>query len=255
MATRQPLTNDERALYEWQLWVPDFGEPGQERLKGSTVLVSRCGGVGGAVACELAVAGVGHLILAHGGLLRADDLNRQILMHHAGIGTPRVDIAARRLRELNPFLRVTSVAENISENNVERLVESADLVVGCAPLFSERLLLNRAAVRQNKPLVDCAMYGLEAQLLTVWPGRTPCLACLYPQVPPAWKREFPVFGAVAGTIGCLGAMEAIKILAHLGEPLLGRMLTCDLRDMTFRQVHVQRLPGCAVCGSSPSSAP
>jgi molybdopterin/thiamine biosynthesis adenylyltransferase len=248
MGTPRPLTDAERALYEWQLWVGGFGEPGQERLKGASVLVSRCGGVGGAVAYQLAAAGVGRLVLAHAGNLRANDLNRQLLMSHDGIGRPRVEQAARRLREFNPFVEVEAVAENVSAENVERLVAGVDLVVACAPLFRERLLLNRAVVAQGKPLVDCAMYELEAQLTTVLPGRTPCLACLYPSEPPAWRREFPVFGAVAGTVGCLGALEAIKVLANLGEPLLAQLLVCDLRDVTFRKVAIGRRPGCAVCG-------
>ncbi len=243
-----PLTDEERAIYEWQMWVPDFGAAGQERLKGASVLISRVGGVGGAVAYQLAAAGVGRLILAHAGNLRASDLNRQLLMTHDGLGRPRIETAARRLRELNPRLHVEALAENVSEDNAARLVAMADLVVGCAPLFSERLLLNREAVRQRKPLVDCAMFELEAQLTTIVPGRTPCLACLVPEPPPAWKRAFPVFGAVAGTIGSMGAMEAIKVLAGLGEPLLGRLLLCDLRSMSFRTLPIQRRAECGVCG-------
>lgn len=248
MGPRRPLTEDERARYEWQLGVTGFGAEGQERLKGAAVLVSRCGGVGGAAAYQLAAAGVGRLVLAHAGNLRVDDLNRQLLMTHDGIGRPRVEQAARRLRELNPFLEIEPVAENVGEENVERLVGGVDLVVSCAPRFRERLLMNREAVRRGKLLVDCAMYELEAQLTTIVPGRTPCLACLYPSEPPGWQRQFPVFGAVAGTVGCLGAMEAIKVLAGLGEPLLGKLLVCDLRDMTFRRVGITRDPRCPVCG-------
>ncbi|MCC6420318.1 MAG: HesA/MoeB/ThiF family protein [Gemmataceae bacterium] len=248
MGDARPLTDAERAVYEWQLWVDGFGEPGQEKLKGASVLVSRCGGVGGAVAYQLAAAGIGRLVLAHRGDVRANDLNRLLLMSYDGIGRPRVEQAAVRLRQLNPFVEIETIAENVTEENAERLVGRVDLVVGCAPLFRERLLLNRAAVAQGKPLVDCAMYELDTQLTTVVPGRTPCLACLYPTEPPAWKREFPVFGAVAGAIGCLGAMEAIKVLAGLGEPLLGQLLIGDLRDMTFRKVAIQRNSACAVCG-------
>jgi molybdopterin-synthase adenylyltransferase len=248
MPGRKPLTDAERAVYEWQLWVQGFGEPGQELLKGASVLVSRCGGVGGMVACELAAAGVGRLVLAHAGNLRPSDLNRQLLMSHDGLGRPRALLAAERLRELNPHVEIEAVPENVTEGNTGRLVGGVDLVVDCAPRFEERLLMNREAVRQGKPLVECAMYELEAQVTTVVPGRTPCLACLYPEPPPAWKREFPVFGAVAGVVGCLGAMEAIKVLAGLGEPLLGKLLTCDLRDMTFRKVTIHRRPGCRVCG-------
>jgi molybdopterin/thiamine biosynthesis adenylyltransferase len=248
MELGQTLSEAERARYEWQLRVPGFGEPEQERLKGASVLISRCGGVGGIVAYELASAGVGRLVLAHAGAVRLNDLNRQLLMTTDWIGKPRVECAARRLRELNPLVEIETVAENIREENAERLVGRVDLVVDCAPLFSERLLLNREAVRQNKPLVDCAMYDLEAQITTIVPGKTPCLACLYPAEPPGWKRTFPVLGAVAGVIGSLGAMEAIKVLASLGEPLLGRMLLCDLRVMSFRQTHIKRRAGCDVCG-------
>jgi len=250
MTTRpdKPLTDADRAIYEWQMWVSSFGEEGQRRLKNASVFISRVGGVGGMVAYELAAAGVGRLVLAHAGNVRPDDLNRQLLMTHDWIGRPRMDLAPRRLRELNPSLDVLPVPENVTEANIERLVGEADLVVNCAPVFSERLLMNREVVRQGKPLVDCAMYELEGQLTTVVPGRTPCLACLYPSEPPTWQRRFPVFGAVAGMVGCLGAMEAIKVLAGLGEPLLGQMLTFDLRDMTFRKAAIRRRPDCAVCG-------
>jgi molybdopterin/thiamine biosynthesis adenylyltransferase len=243
------MGDDERAIYAWQLPVPGFGEAGQLSLRSARVLVSRVGGVGGAAALQLAAAGVGTIVLAHAGALRPDDLNRQVLMSHAGIGTARVDLAARRLRELNPYVAVEAIAENVAEANVAGLVGRVDLVVSCAPLFSERLLLNREAVRQGKPLIDCAMYELEAQLTTVLPGRSACLACLYPEAPPAWRRQFPVFGAVAGVAGSLGAMEAIKVLAGLGEPLVGRLLLCDLRDMSFRKVAVRRRPDCPVCGA------
>jgi molybdopterin/thiamine biosynthesis adenylyltransferase/molybdopterin converting factor small subunit len=245
-----PVTDAERAIYEWQLSVDGFGETGQEKLKGSTVLVSRCGGVGGMVAYELAAAGIGRLVLAHAGNLRASDLNRQLLMAHTGLGRPRVELAAERLRELNPFVEVQAVPDNVSDSNVAELVGGVDLVVVCAPLFEERLRLNTEAVAQGKPLVDCAMFELEAQVTTILPGQTPCLACLYPAPPPAWKRQFPVFGAVAGVAGCLGAMEAIKVLAGLGEPLLGKLLTCDLRDMSFRKATINRRPACPVCSKT-----
>lgn len=248
MDSPHSLNDAERAQYEWQMSVPGFGETGQERLKASSVLISRCGGVGGVVAYELAAAGVGRLVLAHAGNVRPSDLNRQLLMTHAGIGQPRMESAGRRLRELNPHIEIETVAENISAANVERLVSRVDLIVDCAPIFPERFLMNSEAVRQRKPLVDCAMYGLEAQITSIIPGQSPCLACLYPVEPPFWKRQFPVFGAVAGMVGSLGAMEAIKILAGLGKPLISELLICDLADMTFRKAQVQRRAGCAVCG-------
>lgn len=245
-----PLTAEDRAVYEWQMWTRDFGEAGQERLKGSSVLVTRVGGLGGVVAYELAAAGVGQLVLAHAGDVRPSDLNRQLLMTHDWIGRPRIESARRRLLELNPRLQIVAVAENAMDANVRGLVEQVDLVVDCAPVFSERFTLNREAVRQRKPLVECAMYELEATLTTIVPGRTPCVACLYPDAPPAWQRQFPVFGAVSGSVASLAAMEAIKLLAGFGEPLLGRMLYCDLREMTFRVRSLERRPDCPVCGGT-----
>lgn len=243
------LTDLERRLYEWQLWVPGFGEAGQQKLKSASVLISRCGGVGGAAAQQLAVAGVGRLVLAHAGSLKPSDLNRQILMRHDGLGRSRVEQAARRLRELNPLVTIEAVPENVSDENAARLVGSVDLVLCAAPLFQERLRLNRAAVQQHKPLVDCAMCDLGVQVTTVLPGQTPCLACLYPEAPPDWKRQFPVFGAVAGVAGNLGAVEAIKVLAGLGEPLRDRLLVGDLRAMSFRTVKTRRDPLCPVCAA------
>ena len=158
MSPRQPLTDEERAVYEWQIWVADFGEQGQQALKAASALVSRVGGLGSAVAYQLAAAGIGKLVLAHAGNVKPSDLNRQILMTHDWLGKPRVECAARRLRELNPHVEVVPVAENISEANVERLVHEADLILDCAPLFEERYALNREAVRQRKPMVECAVY-------------------------------------------------------------------------------------------------
>ncbi len=245
----QSLTDLERQVYQWQLWVAGFGEEGQRRLKGATVLVSRCGGVGGAVALELAAAGVGRIILAHAGKLKPSDLNRQILMTHDWLGRPRVECAAERLRALNPRVEVVAIPENVSEANAAHLIRQVDVVADCAPLFEERFLMNREAVRQRRPMVECAMYELEAQITSIIPGHTPCLACLCPEAPTDWHRQFPVFGAVAGMVGCLGAMEVIKLLTGLGEPLRNRMLTCDLRTMSFRTVNTIRRPDCPVCGA------
>ena len=248
MESNPILTEQEKSIYEWQMWVPDHGEVGQQKLKGASVLVSRCGGVGGAVALELAAAGVGRIVLAHAGNLRPGDLNRQILMTHAWLGQPRVECAARRLAELNPRVQIVPIAENVTDANARHLVGQVDLVVDCAPLLEERLLMNREAVRQKKPLVECAMYELEIRLTTVLPGTTPCLACLYPDSVPHWKRQFPVFGAVSGAVGCLGAMEAIKVLTGIGRPLLGELLVGDLRAMTFRKLAIKRDAHCRVCG-------
>lgn len=243
------LTDAERSRYQWQMWSPEIGETGQLRLKRARVLISRCGGVGGAVAYQLAAAGVGTLVIAHAGNIRTDDLNRQLLMTHAAIGQPRAQCAAARLRELNPHVNVVPIAENMHAGNVQSLLEQVDIVVDCAPLFAERFAMNDEAVRQRKPMVDCAMYDFEAQLTTILPGQTACLRCLVPNEPASWKREFPVFGAVAGTIGSLAAVEVIKLITGVGDLLSGRLLLADLRAMSFRTLTVDRNPQCAVCAT------
>ena len=242
------LTDEERSIWQWQMWVSDFGEAGQEKLKNAAVLVSRCGGVGGAVAYQLAAAGVGRLVIAHAGNIQPSDLNRQLLVTHDAVGTPRIDSIERRLKELNPRLEVVAVDENVHENNVRHLVAQVDVVVDCAPLFEERYLMNQAAVRLGKPMVDCAMYDLEARITTFLPGKTACLRCLYPEFPTQWKREFPVFGAVSGAVGSMGAMEAIKVIAGFGKPLANRLLIINLRDFTFQMVNMVRDANCPCCG-------
>lgn len=241
------LTEEELATYEWQMWVPEFGQEGQERLKSSAVMVSRLGGVGGLVAYQLAAAGIGKLVLAHAGNVKHSDLNRQLLMTHSQLGKPRIESAKRRLLELNPRLEIVAAAENVSEENAEDLVSQCDLVVDCAPLFPERFAMNAAAVAQRKPMVECAMYELEAQITSITPGASPCLNCIYPTAPPSWTRQFPVFGAVSGTIACMAAMEAIKILSGIGEPLTGRMVHMDLRSMRFHTLPVTARTDCPTC--------
>lgn len=244
------LSDDEKAVYEWQMSVADFGEAGQQKLKDASVLISRVGGVGGVVAYQLAAAGVGRLVLAHAGNVKPSDLNRQLLMTHSQLGKSRIESAARRLQELNPRLEVVPVAENVNADNAARLVEQADLVVDCAPLFPERFAMNAAAVAAGKPMIECAMYELEAQITTLVPGQGPCLRCFVPEAPPSWTRQFPVFGAVSGTVACMAAMEAIKVIAGLGQPLIGRMLKFDLRDMRFHTVPLARRPDCGTCATS-----
>ncbi|MEM9645965.1 MAG: ThiF family adenylyltransferase [Planctomycetota bacterium] len=132
------LTDEERATYEWQMWVSGFGEEGQQKLKQSSVMISRVGGVGSVVAYELAAAGVGKLVLAHAGNVKPSDLNRQLLMTHDGIGKPRMESIRRRLLDLNPRMEIVAVEENVTERNAKELVDQCDVVVDCAPLFHER---------------------------------------------------------------------------------------------------------------------
>ncbi|MBX7209424.1 MAG: HesA/MoeB/ThiF family protein [Verrucomicrobiaceae bacterium] len=249
------LTDEDRAMYEWQMWVPGVGEEGQRKLKGASVLISRVGGLGGLVALELAAAGVGRLVLAHAGNLRASDLNRQLLQTYDHIGRPRMESIVRRLREINPRIEIVGIEENVSEHNAARLVKEAGIVVDAAPMFEERLALNDAAMAQRKPMVECSMHALEASVTTFIPGSTGCLRCYVPVVPPTWKRQFPVFGAVSGTAACIGAMEVIKLITGIGRPLAGEMVTIDLGINTWRKVKLPRREDCRGCAGQAEVPP
>ncbi len=249
------LSAHDRERYGWQLDIDGFGEAAQARLRQSTVLISRLGGVGGTAAMQLAAAGVGRLVLAHGGDLRLDDMNRQMLMSTDAVGHPRMESIVRRLREINPTVELVAESANASAGNIARLAEEADLIIDAAPLFEERYLLNEASIRRGIPMVEAAMYDMEIHVTTFVPGQTPCLRCFCPEIPAWWKRRFPVFGAVASTAGCLAATEALKVLGAFGKPLLGRMLHLDLGTGTSRTLQIARDPRCPTCHSTPSPPP
>ena len=233
-----PFLDDlDRTIYQWQMWADGVGELGQRKLKNARVLISRVGGVGGVVAYELAAAGVGKLVLAHGGTIKHSDLNRQLLMTYD----------RQRLLQLNPRIQVDVVDANINDENVDALVSQVDIVVDCAPIFEERYAMNRAIVAQGKPMVECAMFELEGSITTILPRRSPCLACLSPKSPPAWRRQFPVFGAVSGTVGCLAAVEVIKLITGIGESLAGTLLVMDLASMTFSRRKIHQDMECPIC--------
>jgi molybdopterin-synthase adenylyltransferase len=243
------LTSTELERYRRQIMLPGFGEAAQQRLKDSTVLVTGVGGLGGTAALYLAVAGVGKLILVRGGELRLDDMNRQVLMSDDWVGKPRVFKAKETLNAINPDVEVTAIYDYITPANVDVLVATADLALDCAHNFTERDLLNAACVQQGKPMVEAAMNDMEAYLTTIVPGVTPCLSCLFPEKPDWDKRGFGVLGAVSGTLACLAALEAIKVLAEFGQPLFSQLLTMDLGRMEFAKRRPYHDPDCPVCGS------
>lgn len=245
----QPLTPIELERYRRQIMLPGFGEASQQRLKDSTVLVTGVGGLGATAALYLAVAGVGKLILLRGGELRLDDMNRQILMTHDWVGKPRVLKAKQTLEAINPDVQIDAICEYVTPGNVDDLVRSADIVLDCAHNFVERDLLNAACVRWGKPMVEAAMNDMEAYLTTIVPGLTPCLTCIFPEKPDWDKRGFGVLGAVSGTLACLTALEAIKLITGLGTPLLSQLLTMDLSRAEFSKRHPYHDPNCPTCGS------
>jgi molybdopterin-synthase adenylyltransferase len=245
-----PLSPTELERYRRQMQLPGFGQAAQERLKASTALVTGVGGLGGTAALYLAVAGVGRLILVRGGNLQRDDLNRQVLMTDDWVGKPRVFKAQETLAALNPDIHIDAICDYVTAENIDALVQQADITLDCAFDFKERDLLNAASVRWGKPMVEAAMNAMEAYLITVIPGKTPCLSCLFPEKP-EWDRwGFGVLGAVSGTLACLAALEAIKVITGLGEPLLGQLLTMDLARAEFAKRRAYHDPHCPVCGDS-----
>lgn len=242
------LTPTELERYRRQMMLPGFGEAGQLKLKEATVLVTGVGGLGGTAALYLAVAGVGKLILVRGGNLKRDDLNRQVLMTDDWVGKPRVFKAKETLAALNPDIEIDAICEFVTEDNIDSLVRSADLALDCAFDFKERTLLNAACVRWGKPMVEAAMNDMEAYLTTIIPGKTPCLSCIFPEIP-EWDRwGFGVLGAVSGTLACLAALEGVKLITGLGDPLLGKLLTMDLARAEFAKRRPYHDPDCPVCG-------
>lgn len=243
-----PLSLTELERYRRQMMLPGFGEASQQKLKDATVLVTGVGGLGGTAALYLAVAGVGKLVLVRGGDLQRDDMNRQILMTDDWVGNPRVFKAKETLAAINPDIEIEAICEYVTPENVDRLVQSADLALDCAFNFQERDLLNAACVYWGKPMVESAMNDMEAYLTTIIPGKTPCLSCIFPEKP-EWDRwGFGVLGAVSGTLACLTALEAIKLITGLGEPLTGQLLTMDLARAEFAKRRPYHDPYCSVCG-------
>lgn len=243
------LTPEEVERYRRQMQLPGFGEAAQLRLRRSTVLVTGVGGLGGTAALYLAAAGVGQLVLARGGSLRLDDMNRQVLMTDDWVGRPRVEKARETITRMNRHVAVDAIPEYVTDANADRLLAGVDLALDCAHNFDERWALNAACVRRGLPMIEAAMDGWDAYLTTVMPGETPCLACLYPEKPEWDPRGFGVLGAVPGALACLAAAEAVKILAGLGRPLHSKLLTMQLEEMTFRTLRIRRDPACTVCAA------
>lgn len=249
MIVNEALNHYDRERYRRQLMLRGFTEDHQRELGGSTALVAGVGGLGGTAALYLAAAGIGRLILAHAGGLTLSNMNRQILMKNR-IGASRVALAKETISEMNPGVVVETRDERITEETVHALLEPARIALSARPNFDERRILNRACINKGVPMVEAAMNGMEGYLFNVIPKAASCVNCVYPEDDPAWQElGFPVLGAVSGMLGCLMAVEAIKLLTGYGKPLSSEMLVFNTEDMDFRKVRIPRDAGCAVCGA------
>jgi len=242
------LTSEELERYDRQIGPGVLPIEGQERLKNSAALVTRTGGMGGPASLMLAMAGVGRVIIAHGGDLISPDLNRQVLGSEQGLGKPRVPDFGVYLRSMNRFVEIEAIDHEPDDQEAAELARRVDIVLSCPPGFEERLRLNRAAVTAGVPLIDAAQWGMTGTLAVVAPGRTACLECAYPS-PPPFEELFPVVGAISSAIGSLAALEAIKILSGVGKPLWGQMLTYDGHQARVSTVRLTRRTDCPCCGA------
>jgi molybdopterin/thiamine biosynthesis adenylyltransferase len=243
------LTENEKERYDRQIIIHGFGEAGQEKLKKAKVFIGGAGGLGSPAAIYLAAAGVGMLRIADNDKVELSNLNRQVLHWDENIGGRKVDSAAAKLRQLNPNIKIETTGETITEKNVLKLVGDADLIVDAMDNLPARYILNKAAIEKGIPFFHGAVYGFEGRAMTVLPGKTACLNCLYHNVKVP-KEKFPVIGATPAVIGCIQATEVIKYLTGLGELLTDRILNYDALRMRFIEFRIKRDPKCGHCGKA-----
>jgi len=248
--THEELSAAELERYDRQIGAGVLSKEGQKRLKNSTVLVTRVGGMGGPAALALTMAGIGRVIIAHGGDMISPDLNRQVLGSESVIGKPRAPHFADYLRTMNQYVTVEAIDHEPDDVEADQLAKRCDMILSCPPTFDERLRLNRASVRAGIPFIDAAQWGMNGTLLVVRPGETACLECVYPTAPP-FEEFFPVVGAISSAIGSLAALEAIKILSGCGEPLWGKMLSYEGYQARVTTVQMRRRTDCPCCGDKP----
>ncbi len=245
-----PFSSDEVERYARHLVLREIGGPGQQRLRAARVLVVGAGGLGAPAALYLAAAGVGVLGLLDPDTVSLSNLQRQVLFATAEVGEAKVDAAARRLRGLNPHVQVEAHALRLDAANAGRAVAGYDLVLDGTDDFATRFAVNAACVAAGVPLVSGALGRWTGQV-GVFKGR-PCWRCLVPEIPPDAETcaAVGVVGALAGVIGSMMALEAIKRIARAGEPLAGRLLIYDGLSGESRTVRVAPDPACPVCADA-----
>ncbi len=239
------LTASDLTRYKRQIVFPGFGEEGQKRLKESHVLVVGLGGIGCPASIYLACAGVGHITIVDSDFIEPSNLNRQILHWDSDVGKKKVLSAARKLRKLNSSIEVTPVFERITERNAGYTIAGCQAVIDATDNFETRLVLNATCVKERIPLIHGGVRGFLGEVTTIIPGKTPCLACIFPRAPN--RRGFPVFGVSPGLVAMLQVTEAIKLLSQFGELLLGKMLYVNGETMGFYMRELTRRPECEVC--------
>jgi len=246
------LNPEQRNRYSRHLLLPEVGEAGQQRLLESKVLLLGAGGLGSPAALYLAAAGVGTLGIVDMDIVDASNLQRQVLHNMDRIGERKVDSAKKTLTLLNPDVDVVTYDVRFGADNVLDMLEGYDVVVDGTDNFPTRYLLNDASVLMRIPVVHGSIFRFEGQVTVFKPYEGPCYRCMLPEPPPPELApscaEAGVLGVLPGIIGSIQALEAIKLLLDLGDPLIGRLLAYDALEQSFRTFKVRRDPTCPTCG-------
>jgi molybdopterin/thiamine biosynthesis adenylyltransferase/rhodanese-related sulfurtransferase len=253
---RAPLLSDEQLeRYSRQIILEELGVAGQRRLLDSKVLIVGAGGLGSPVALYLAAAGVGTLGIVDGDRVDLTNLQRQVLHYTHDVGRPKTQSARRTLEDINPDVTVRTYQTVLASDNALDIISDYDVVVNGSDNFPTRYLVNDATVFLGKPLIDASILKWEGQATTFLPGRG-CYRCLFPTPPPPGAvpscAEGGIIGAVAGFMGTLQALEAIKVLLGRGDTLANRLLIFDALSGEIRTLRWNRNPSCPVCGEQPT---
>lgn len=257
MPTPPALSPAELARYSRHILLGQLGVAGQQKLAAARVLIVGAGGLGSPAALYLAAAGVGTIGMADFDRVETHNLQRQLLHDDAAVGEPKVISAVRRLKATNPFVTVVAHGEGITAGNAIGIFSGYDVVVDGTDNFNSRYLNNDAAFLARRPLVYGSVYKFEGQVAVFDPAAgAPCYRCLFPEPPAAGSvpgcGEAGVLGALCGVIGSLQALEAIKLITGIGEPLRGRLVTYDALATAMQTLTLPRHPGCPLCGPAAS---
>ena len=236
--TEPVLTPGELERYDRQILIREVGQAGQERLKRARVAIAGAGGLGSTVAIYLAAAGIGTIGLIDHDEVRLTNLNRQILHGTGDVGRKKVASAFEKLKNLNPWTEIVAVDRMITDKNVADLLSGFDGVVDALDNLETRFLLNKAALDHGMPLFHGAVRAFEGRVMTVIPGKTACLRCVYRGVMP--EEKFPVIGVTPAVIGALQATEVIKYIAGIGTLLTDRIVVYDGLKMEFTELSVNK---------------
>ena len=241
------LTPSERERYDRQIMIREIGQEGQEKLKRSRVVIAGSGGLGSPIAIYLTAAGIGMIRVIDHDQVALSNLNRQILHWEEDIGKKKVDSAKTKLSNLNRAVEIEAIEETITEGNVPQLVDGCDVIVDAMDNLPTRYILNRCAIEKNIPFFHGAVNGFEGRVMTIIPGETACLRCMYRG--PVPQEKFPVMGVAPAVIGSIQATEVIKYLIGIGKLLTNRLLIYDGLKATFNEFTVRKNPECDHCGS------